>query len=159
MKKIVINKCYGGFSLSPLALKRWAELQGKMCYFFRRDFNGSNIRHFSITLKEAQKQSLFISAFTISNPDEYLSKDKEWYEMTRVEKVEDSKKFDEVYLSFTEIDRDNTFLIQVVEELGSEKASGRFSKLKIVEIPTGIDWEIEEYDGMETVGEKHRSWS
>jgi hypothetical protein len=28
MKKIVINSCYGGFSLSPDAIKRYAELAG-----------------------------------------------------------------------------------------------------------------------------------
>ncbi|PNX47175.1 MAG: hypothetical protein BV459_05000 [Thermoplasmata archaeon M11B2D] len=26
--KVVINKCFGGFSLSPLAMKRMAEMQG-----------------------------------------------------------------------------------------------------------------------------------
>jgi len=31
--------------------------------------------------------------------------------------------------------------------------------LKIVDIPDGVEWEIEEYDGMEWVAEKHRTWS
>jgi len=33
-KKIVINTCFGGFSLSPKAIKRISELKGKECYFF-----------------------------------------------------------------------------------------------------------------------------
>ena len=43
------------------------------------------------------------------------------------------------------------------ETLG-EKANTRFSDLKIVEIPDGVDYEIDEYDGIESIHEKHRSW-
>lgn len=48
-------------------------------------------------------------------------------------------------------------LIQVIEELG-EDASGTCAKLVIVEIPDDVIWEIEEYDGWETIEEVHRSW-
>lgn len=48
-------------------------------------------------------------------------------------------------------------LIKVVKKLGQE-ASGRFAKLKIVEIPDGVEWEIDEYGGAEQVVEKHRIW-
>ena len=48
-------------------------------------------------------------------------------------------------------------LIAVVEKLG-KAASGSLACVEIVEIPDGIDWTIDEYDGMETVEEKHRSW-
>lgn len=30
--------------------------------------------------------------------------------------------------------------------------------LKIVEIPPDVDWEINEYDGVEWVAETHRTW-
>ena len=50
-------------------------------------------------------------------------------------------------------------VIAVIEKLGSEKASGFCARLKVIEIPDGIEWEIDEYDGLETVREKHRSWS
>ena len=49
-------------------------------------------------------------------------------------------------------------LVAVVEKLGSEAASGRLAQLKIVNIPRGVEWEIEEYDGIETVREKSRTW-
>jgi hypothetical protein len=49
-------------------------------------------------------------------------------------------------------------LVRVVQELG-EKADGFCSKLKLVDIPTDVQWTIEEYDGMEWVAEKHRTWS
>ena len=56
-----------------------------------------------------------------------------------------------------ERDRANPGLVAVVEKLGKE-ASGSCSDLKVIEIPDGVEWEIDEYDGMETVHEKHRSW-
>ena len=55
------------------------------------------------------------------------------------------------------IDREDLDLIYVVKKLGN-KANGTCSELKIVEIPDGIEWEISEYDGLETVEEKHRNW-
>jgi hypothetical protein len=45
-----------------------------------------------------------------------------------------------------------------VEELG-DKASGQFAELVVVEIPDGVDYEIDEYDGNEHIAEKHRTWS
>ena len=56
-----------------------------------------------------------------------------------------------------EILRDDPVLIQIVEELG-DKANGHFAELKIVEIPNGVDWYIEEYDGCEHIAERHRTW-
>jgi hypothetical protein len=57
----------------------------------------------------------------------------------------------------TDIPRDDPSLVRLVEEMG-EEANGCFAKLKVVEIPDGVDWEISEYDGWETIAEKHRTW-
>lgn len=54
--------------------------------------------------------------------------------------------------------RSNPLVVQVVEEL-KERANGRHAKLGIVEIPDGVVWSIEEYDGVEWVSENHRTWS
>ena len=54
-------------------------------------------------------------------------------------------------------DRTNPNLINCVEKLG-EKANGRYSRLRIVEIPDNVKWYIEEYDGVEWVAEEHRTW-
>lgn len=54
--------------------------------------------------------------------------------------------------------RTDPALIECIEKLGSEKASGLLSHVEVVEIPDDVDWYIDDYDGMETVEEKHRSW-
>lgn len=54
--------------------------------------------------------------------------------------------------------RTNPMLIDVVETLG-EKANGDFAKLKIIEIPDDVKWQIEDYDGVEWIAEVHRTWN
>jgi len=54
--------------------------------------------------------------------------------------------------------RDSPKLVEVVEKLGA-LASGSCAKLYIVEIPDDVDWQLEEYDGIEHVAEAHRTWS
>ena len=49
-------------------------------------------------------------------------------------------------------------LVECVKKLG-KKANGQFAHLKIVEIPAKIEWYIDDYDGIETIHEVHRSWS
>ena len=48
-------------------------------------------------------------------------------------------------------DRADPLLIQVIEELGSEKASGQCAKLVIEDIPKGTLYRINEYDGYESI--------
>lgn len=62
------------------------------------------------------------------------------------------------YLSEYEFSRSDEDLIRVIEELG-EEANGNFSELKIVEIPDGIKFTIEDYDGIEHIAEVHRTWN
>lgn len=61
--------------------------------------------------------------------------------------------------STRDIQRDDPYLVRVVEEMGGERAGGRMAVLKIVEIPESVDWIIQEYDGMEWIAERHRTWS
>lgn len=92
--KVVINKCFGGFSLSHSAMARL------------RDGGGSQDN---------------------------------WYWSS-------------------DVARRDPLLVAVVEDLG-DAANGTYAKLRVVEIPDGVDYEIDEYDGMEKVNEKHRSWA
>lgn len=56
------------------------------------------------------------------------------------------------------LQRDDHRLVQMLEELGSEAASGEFAELAIVEIPDDVDWVIDEEDGAEWVAETHNTW-
>jgi hypothetical protein len=49
--------------------------------------------------------------------------------------------------------RCNPIVVSVVEDLGPEKASGAFASLKVIEVPFDSveDWQIDEYDGKESV--------
>lgn len=56
------------------------------------------------------------------------------------------------------LSRDDPRLVAAVEKLGS-KANGGFADLRVVEIPDGVYYEIDEYDGNEHIAETHRTWS
>ena len=53
--------------------------------------------------------------------------------------------------------REDPILIEVVEELG-EKANGRYAQLEIVDIPDGMNYEINDYDGIETLRPNVPTW-
>jgi len=112
-QKIVINKCYGGFSVSGKAL---LELRKR-----------GNVHALNETFYgEKYKNSTEIKDLSF---DAYLR----------------------------DIPRDDKDLVALVEEWGDD-VSGECAELKVVEIPDGIKWEIEEYDGMEKVSEVRRIW-
>lgn len=143
MPKIVINKQFGGFGLSPEALL-WLWRNGyKQKGFITpvREYFGKRNDDSFLGLKKnlekwrsylgGEKQSVFLTTFT---PDE---------------------KF--VLSGDSDIKRDHPLLLKCLKELG-EKANGDCATLKVVTIPKGIKWHIEEYHGLEHVAEDHRTW-
>lgn len=54
--------------------------------------------------------------------------------------------------------RNDPILVSIVEELG-EDSWGGFAELSVVDIPDGVEWEVEEYDGKEWIAEVHRTWA
>lgn len=58
----------------------------------------------------------------------------------------------------TDVARDDPHLITVVEMLGRKASSGQYANLKVITIPDGVDWVVKDYDGVEWVAEKHRTW-
>lgn len=138
--KVVINACFGGFGLSYRAVMRYAELAGISLYPFvgQRDSDGNLCFDKHRPYQEGE------DAFLIHYAKQPLNDDGTY--------VENS------YFSERGIVRDDPLLIKTIEELG-DKANGSHAELEIVEIPDGTEWTIEEYDGVEHIAEKHRTWS
>lgn len=64
---------------------------------------------------------------------------------------------DDNYWSPYDLERDDPILVQVVEEMG-RSANGDCADLRIADVPDEILWYIDDYDGVETVREIHRTW-
>jgi uncharacterized protein YnzC (UPF0291/DUF896 family) len=158
--EIVVNKCYGGFRLSPLATARLAELKGRKCYFYTdaRDASDNLILNgplVQISMEQAKNEFIWY-AYDIPEADEKLREKKKWREMTDEERRAQNKLYDQHSIDHgRELERNDPHLVQVVNELG-EKANGPHAKLTIVEVPDGVEWELDEYGGIESVHEKHR---
>jgi hypothetical protein len=136
--KIVINRCYGGFGLSHGAMLRYFEIKGVDVY--------------------PEKNTWFWSYWLVPESERISSTILEkWSTISIEDRTEYNTQYREKILSSSEISRDDEALVYVVEEMG-ESANGDHADLKVVEIPDGVDWEIQEYDGSETIHEKHRSW-
>lgn len=156
--KLVINKCYGGFSISPKAMKRMAELQGRKCYFHRDNMDSAKSArayYRPIPDKEAfaDKNVYGIWAFDVPDIMAVLPKPKSEAGWRKYNAVSNKH-----YIPNRPEDRADPALVQAVEELG-EAADGACAKLAIVTIPDGVKYSIEDYDGHESVHEKHREWS
>lgn len=134
-QKIVINKCYGGFEMSPAAVRRYAEIKGLTLYTFK-DGNTDFLN----------------PVFIPCGWDEDF-----YYIHYATAPVVDGKYQEGSYWHYSDIERTDPALVQTVEELG-EVANGPCSELTIIEIPQGLEYDIEEYDGVEWVAEKHRTW-
>lgn len=143
--KLVINAGYGGFSISRECAEFMVKLGDKQAEAELNDWNKrqSVLNYYKKNKKfpddcdEDLKSSLEIDA-------KYECEAKFYgygYE----------EGFDNGY------ERTNENLIKAVEELG-KKANGDCATLKVVEIPDDVDYYIDEYDGFESVNEKHRSW-
>lgn len=144
--KVVINNCYGGFSLSPAGVSALLAKKGRTAYHYvngRKSNNGIDFDRY-IRLENSPDPYLGIFyTFEVDKGDFFDKSD--W-------------KNDDIYYSGRDVDRDDPDLVAVVEELGA-KADGAHAKLKVVDVPDDVEWEIDEYDGIEWVSEKHRRWS
>lgn len=151
MTKIVVNKCYGGFHLSAEATKMIAKLQGKECYFFKMK---SGLNYERVPIEEANH--LFVTAFC--TPEAPKQDNENWSTMTQEQKDASNKAYEDCCIEDFSHDRTNPLLVQVVEKLGDKASLPTVSNLKVIEIPDDVEWVIEDYDGIETVHEAHRSW-
>ncbi len=68
-----------------------------------------------------------------------------------------SEFIDDNYFSDSGIKRTDPVLVLVIEQMGTD-ANSSYAELKIIDIPDDIEYAIKEYDGIEWVAEKHRTW-
>lgn len=66
-----------------------------------------------------------------------------------------SDKCDSSFISPRTIARDDSVLVEMVE---NSEAEYKFADLKVVEIPDDVEYTIDNYDGVESIHEKHRVW-
>lgn len=130
--KVVINACYGGYSLSEKAL----------IWLYYKGYDGEGFKWI---------------------PSQYSN---DWETLLEQWKNRDRKRVfygsifspdDKFVLNARPKSRTDKLIVECVEALGRE-ANGACAHLKVVEIPDGIVWEIDEYDGFETIHEQHRTW-
>lgn len=138
MRKVILNKCYGGFQVSDKAYQLYAKKKG--LELFKYDMEIRNGEFFY--KKDTKEDNLFSSYFTkdLGESGEISDEDYEKY-----------------HLYLKQESREDPVLIEVVEELGKE-ASGRCGNLVVVEIPKDLDYVIDDYDGIETLHEKVQEW-
>lgn len=125
MKKIVLNNCVGGFSLSLEGIKKYFELTQEKCYFYRFVKEGGFKGHYERIDNEEMidVENLHISKFPTIDID--------------------TMPLDAYFIDENKLSRTDPILIQVVEELG-DKANGKYSSLIVREIPDGLNFNIED---------------
>lgn len=134
MAKIVYNGCYGGFSVSDAAIRRYAEIKGITLYpEIDKEF-GRFTTYWTVP-KERRTAILETNA---------------WYKASQEERIASNEAHNEMSIGTREFERDDPVLVQVVEELG-DAANGECAKLKIEDVSEGTLWRLEEYDGREHV--------
>lgn len=138
--KVVINTCFGGFGLSDAAYEELIKL-------------GVPVRKYVEQVRG--EDGLY--------KEEPLNEGKVIFDRDLTESPSGLEKSmralsGRYWESWVDEDRANPLLVQVVEKLGLE-AWGKYSELRVVEIPDGVEFEIAEYDGLEHIAEKHRKWS
>lgn len=142
MTEVVINDCFGGFSLSVLAQVELARRQGKKAFVYSRKQGNYNFD--GPYYKTDENAPGYMPCVTSKDYGPILDNiDKAYEDETIVESRPDN--------------RNDPDLVAVVKELG-EKANGAHANLKIVSVPDDVAWHIEEYDGAEHVAENHRKW-
>ena len=141
--KVILNKCYGGFGCSDACYRLYARKKGIEVYPYRLDTvreKGKGCIYKKVEEKDCD--GAWESYFRKDFGDSFVDKEVDaWSEL--------------VWLNTSH--REDPVLIECIEELG-EKANGKYSRLEVVEIPDGLDYVIDDYDGIETLHENVRCW-
>lgn len=141
--KVVVNGCYGGFSIS-LECAELMESMGSVKAKEELDEYRKRLKQFDYRKKHGKWPKS-------------VSKKEETYLQIEFDNGGKPRWYGYI-LRDDPVDRSDKHLVLAVSILGSERASGEHAELKIVEIPDDVEWYIAEYDGLEHVAEKHRTW-
>lgn len=141
MKKVILNKCYGGFGVSYKAYKLYTKKKGLNLFIY--ELTHPKFGEF-VYVKRDTTYDIEHETFV-----EFTTRD-------LGEKVND---LGDAHLNINTKYREDPTLVEVVEELGKD-ANDRYSELHIVEIPDDVaeDYVIDDYDGIETLHKRVQVW-
>jgi hypothetical protein len=134
MKKIVINNDYGGFGISPLGIAKLAERKNLNVSFYK------DIKDYSKDISKYNKDE-YQKITDLSNAD-----------ACTVHSINLHKDIVHEYpmSELNNVKRHDPDLVALVEEYG-KLMNGFHASLDVVSIPEWFDYEIDEYDGAESV--------
>lgn len=131
--KVVYNSCFGGFSLSDEAVRRYAELKGMKLY------------------PEKDERFGFVTYWKVpADARPVVLVGDAWNTATAEQRIASNRFYSDNTISCRDLERDDPALVRVVEELG-ERANGQCAQLAVEDVPAGSLWRIDEYDGNESV--------
>jgi len=151
--KVILNKCYGGFMLSNKAQFEYYRRKGTPAFAYDRVTDWQTHETTFVRVYNANQ--------TVEGPSAWglLWLNVDVGEQFRADFgfIPESVPTESILRPSTNDLRVDPIAIAIVEEMGDE-ASGWASELEVVEIPDGMDWVIDDYDGIETLHEKVRTW-
>ena len=154
MQKILINRSYGGFKLSEVALIEYLDKKNIKfeCFEYQYDYRTQDMIY-----KWCSRESVLHG--DVGDVAIFDSKDLDTVRWGKDNEYSFPENFTDYSNLAYEIDRDDPVMISVVEKLG-KKANAVFppAHIVVIEIPDDVEWIIEGYDGLEWVAEKHRHW-
>ena len=140
--KVAYNNCFGGFSLSPVALTLFAKKKGiTLTWYIQTGYAHQGNESYTKAESIPEHRGMG-NCPLIEDCGETINKipNKSFY-----------------YPDLHDDARADPDLISVIETLGAE-ANGMCSDLQIETIPDGSSFEITEYDGNESVEPPRQSW-
>ena len=146
--KVIINAKHGGFGLSDAAYERLAQLGVPVRR--HKDEQRDPVTNLYVDEPDNEGEIIFDRELTPEGTDSFNDIYHKYKGKSRMQQ--------RYWDTWTSSKRDHPLILKVVEEMGAA-ANAYCADLKIVEIPDGVEWQIDEYDGLEWVAEKHRTWS
>jgi len=145
--KVVINACFGGFGISDAAYEK-LHAWGVPIQRYVNQERGAD----GLYLPQPANDGEVIFDKELTPPGADTFNDIYW-------KFRDAKVADRYWdAGWLTNNRSHPLLLRLLDEMG-DAANGRHAKLRVVEIPDGIEYDIEEYDGREHIAESHRTWA